>query len=72
MGGDSLQIPMNPVLATLGTAAGGSLFRLVFGKVIERLGDRRMERVALAAQRESGILERSVTGPDYCETAGQN
>ena len=45
--------PMNPVFATLGTAAGGSLLRLVFGKVIECLGDRRMERVAVEIQRES-------------------
>ena len=52
MGGDILQILMNPVVATLGTAAGGSFFRLVFGKVIERLGDRRMERVAVETQRE--------------------
>ena len=44
---------MNPVFATFGTAAGGSLFRLAFGKVIERFGDRRMERVAVAIQRES-------------------
>jgi hypothetical protein len=53
IGGDNLEILMSPVLATLGTAAGGTLLRLVFRQVIESLGDRRMERVAVARQREN-------------------